>query len=446
MNLPQIITKKRDGGSLTSQEIDFAISGYTSGAVPDYQMSALLMAIYFNGMIPEETASLTYAMLHSGDVIDLHKVGVPSLHGPFVDKHSTGGVGDKVSLVLAPIVAACGVQIPMMCGRGLGHTGGTIDKLESIDGYRMDFSPNEMADVIAKTGYVIMGQTKNIAPADKLLYALRDVTGTVESIPLITASILSKKIAEGSDCLVFDVKCGSGAFMKDIDGARKLAHSLIDTVSALSKMEKACHPKKAVALITNMTSPLGLAVGNFLETQEAVDCLCGNGPDDVMSITLALAAKMLILGHVAKNQDVALEMCQKVIADGSALKKFYENVDMQGGDVAKFKKDLHTWRSSFEKVFCAQKTGYLAIDAHRIGLCAVALGAGRAKKDDDVSPTAGILFQKTHGCLVQKGEAIATLYGKDADSLQEGITQIEDAISYLDNPPPKIPLIMETIE
>lgn len=300
MRATDIIMKKRgtfvrtkDGKELkgntilSAEEIKFIIDGYVNGTIPDYQISAFLMAVYFNGMTFEETGIMTECMLRSGNVIELHGYEKSGLTGPFVDKHSTGGVGDKISLPLAPIAAACGIQVPMMSGRALGHTGGTLDKLESIHGYRINLSADEFRKIIAETGFAMTGQTEEIVPADRLLYALRDVTGTVESVPLITSSILSKKIAEGSDALVFDVKCGSGAFMKSLPDAELLASFLVKTAQAMGK--------NATALITDMSTPLGLKTGNFLEIEETIDCLKGNGPEDVMEETYALAAEMILL-------------------------------------------------------------------------------------------------------------------------------------------------------
>ena len=299
MRAVDIIMKKRGsilnpkGSELSKEELDFLINGYVKGDIPDYQISSWLMAVYFNGMTFAETGLLTEIMLHSGDVIDLS-----GLTGPFVDKHSTGGVGDKISLPLAPMVAACGVKVPMMSGRALGHTGGTLDKLDSITGYKSQIPPEEFKTYLQKTGFAMTGQTKQIVPADRLLYALRDVTGTVESIPLITASILSKKVAEGSEALVFDVKYGSGAFMKTKEAATELATSLVKTAQAMGK--------KASALITNMNTPLGYKTGNFLEIEETVECLQGKGPADVMELTYALGVEMLILGGITDSKEKAL--------------------------------------------------------------------------------------------------------------------------------------------
>lgn len=398
MRMTDIISKKRDGGELSRAELDFVVTSYTRAAVPDYQVSALLMAIYFRGMSEHETSDLTLSMLHSGSVIDFKKHGIDDI---VTDKHSTGGVGDKVSLALYPITAALGVKTNAMCGRGLGHTGGTIDKLESIAGYNMSLGEDEVAAIIKKCGYCVTQQTRAVAPADGALYALRDVTGTVESIPLITASILSKKAAEGSDALVFDVKCGSGAFMKDISSAKELAKSLT-RVSALLK-------KKSSAIITDMNTPLGSAVGNFLEVEEAVKCLSGEGPDDVMEVVRSLAVKILLLSGVAEDENSALKSVDKVLADGSALDCFYKNIAAQGGDVMLLQSQIGKYRSPYHKRVSIEGK---VLDADTVAMAALALGAGREKKEDSVCPTAGI--------LINRAEAVADLYAKNDATLTEG--------------------------
>ncbi|HBE46968.1 MAG TPA: thymidine phosphorylase, partial [Spirochaetaceae bacterium] len=308
MRAVDILMKKRAGETLTEAEIRFIIDGYVKGEIPDYQISALLMAIFFRGMTAKETAILTETMLDSGDRMDLS--GIP---GPFVDKHSTGGVGDKISLPLAPMVAACGVKVPMMSGRALGHTGGTLDKLESIPGYRTGLELSEFRKGLIEDGFAMTGQTARVVPADKKLYALRDVTATVESIPLITASILSKKVAEGADGIVFDVKCGSGAFMKTYNDARALASSLVATGTAMGK--------RVVAVLTDMSQPLGYKVGNFLEIEETLDCLEGKGPQDVMELTFRLGAWMLVLGGAAETIEEGRARCEEAISSGAALER-----------------------------------------------------------------------------------------------------------------------------
>jgi len=422
--------------TLTAEEIKFLVDGYVAGTIPDYQVSSWLMAVYFNGMTFEETGVLTDCMLHSGDVIELH--GKPGLTGPFIDKHSTGGVGDKISLPLAPIVAACGVQDPMMSGRALGHTGGTLDKLESIEGYNVNLDPDTFARFIAENNFAMMGQTPSIAPADKKMYALRDVTGTVESIPLITASILSKKVAEGADGLVFDVKCGSGAFMKTRQDAEGLANSLVKTAQAMGK--------KATALITDMNTPLGHTVGNFLEIEETLECLQGKGPEDVMQLTYALGAEMILLAGKAKSKEEAVAMEKEAVSSGKALEIFLKNVKMQGGDPDKLLKDQGTRRSKFHTTVVAEKDGYLTLDAFKTGLASVYLGVGRNKSDDKVCADAGFIVHKKTGDQVKKGDLILDVYGKDEECLPQAVKIIkEQAISYSDKPIARNQLIYQEI-
>ncbi len=413
------------------------MDGYVSGTIPEYQISAFLMAVYFNGMTAEETGFLTQCMLHSGDVIDLHDQEDKGLHGPFVDKHSTGGVGDKISLPLAPIVASCGVQIPMMSGRALGHTGGTLDKLESINGYTVQLSPEKFKALIAEDGYAMTGQTKEIVPADRLLYALRDVTGTVESIPLITASILSKKVAEGSDCLVFDIKSGSGAFMKSREDARELAHSLVSTACAMKK--------KAVALITNMDTPLGKKIGNFLEIEETMDCLKGTGPADVMEETYALSAEMILLAGKAKDREEARALAENAVQSGKAYELFMKNVAAQGGSPAELEAQYGKRRSPFSSVLTAEQDGYIFIESYKTGMAGVTLGVGRSKTTDSVCAEAGIILRAVSGDYVHKGDVLMEIYGKNAESVADGTEQLKKAVSYSAEPPKKQPLIYETV-
>lgn len=423
--------------TLTSEEIKFLIDGYVNGSIPDYQISAFLMAVYFNGMSFEETGILTNCMLHSGDVIELHGYEKNGLIGPFIDKHSTGGVGDKISLPLAPIVASCGIQIPMMSGRALGHTGGTLDKLESIEGYKVGLTPNTFRNLIAKTGYAMTGQTKEIVPADRLLYALRDVTGTVESIPLITASILSKKVAEGSDGLVFDVKCGTGAFMKSLQDAQVLAEFLVKTSKSMGK--------KAAAIITDMNTPLGYKIGNFLEIEETIECLQKKGPADVMEETYALAAQMLILGGKAQNIEEGITLSKEVVSNGIALKKFLENVKDQGGNPERLMQECGKRRSIFKTELKATDDGYIFIDAYKTGLAGVTLGVGRNKTTDPVCPDAGIVLNKRSGEFVRKGENIMEIYGKDDTCLPEAKKILENAVTYSSKAIRQNPLIYKII-
>ena len=318
MRTADIIMKKRNGATLSEEELRFFINGYSCGEIPDYQAAAWLMAVFFQGMTPGETGLLTRLMMESGKVMDLS-----DLAGPLVDKHSTGGVGDKTSLILAPLAAACGVQVPMMSGRALGHTGGTLDKLESIKGYTIDADEASLKRIIGEAGYAVIGQTAEVVPADRKMYALRDVTSTVESIPLITASILSKKLAEGADSLVFDVKCGSGAFMKTLEQAEILADSLVKTGESMGR--------RVIALITSMEEPLGLTVGNFLEVEEAWNCLQGEGPSDLMEVSLALCSRMLQAAGLCRTAEEGKTLCEKSIADGSGADHFRKNLIAQGG-------------------------------------------------------------------------------------------------------------------
>ena len=423
MRAIDIIVKKRGFRSipseeLTRDEIDFFVKEYVRGAIPDYQVAALLMAIYFNGMTPRETAALTEAMLYSGKRFDFSE-----LNCTCVDKHSTGGVGDKISIPLAPIVAACGAKVPMMSGRALGTTGGTLDKLESIDGYRTNLSEKEFKTFVAENGYAMTGQTAEVVPADKLLYALRDVTGTVESVPLITSSILSKKIAEGSDALVFDVKCGSGAFMKTEAEATELARSLVFTGTEMGK--------KIIAVITDMSEPLGKKMGNFLEIEESVELLEGNAPPDVTELTLQLAARMLLLSGLVSSTEEGCKKATEAISSGRALACFYKNVEQQGGNLQKLKSDLGKRRSPFTQTIKADASGYIEnIDAMKIGTAGVYLGVGRNKTSDSVCFDAGIIFEKKSGDEVKKGDVIMQVFGKDEKSIAEALRYITESVSY----------------
>ena len=430
-----IITKKRDAGQLSREEIAFLIDGYVAGEVPDYQISSWLMAVFFRGMSFEETACLTDVMLHSGSVIDLR--AADGAAGPFVDKHSTGGVGDKLSLPLAPMAAACGVRVPMMSGRALGHTGGTLDKLESMAGYNVFLSPDEFRACIARTGFAMTGQTKEIVPADRLLYALRDVTGTVESIPLITASILSKKVAEGADALVFDVKAGSGAFMKTVDDAEKLAVSLVETAKQMGK--------KAAALITNMNVPLGRKIGNFLEIEETIECLQGSWPDDVREITLALGARMLVLGGKARSVDEGIALCQEAASSGRALALFLQNVRDQGADPDAVLAECGKRRSPHRAELRAAADGFVKIDALKTGLAGVALGVGRNKTQDAVCADAGLIIHAHEGSAVRKGELVMEVFGKDDACLAPALALLNDAVVYAADKAVRQPLIYKEI-
>jgi pyrimidine-nucleoside phosphorylase len=422
---------KRAGKELSREAIAFLINGYTAGELPEYQIAAWAMAVFFQGMTPRETADLTEIMLASGARIDLS-----GLQGPFVDKHSTGGVGDKTSLILAPMAASLGIKDPMMSGRALGHTGGTLDKLDSIPGYRTNLTVQEFRSILAETGYAMTGQTKDIVPADRLLYALRDVTGTVESIPLITASILSKKVAEGADALVLDVKYGSGAFMKDPEEAEKLAKSLVDTGTAMGK--------RIVALLTDMQEPLGHKMGNFLEIEESFDCLEGKGPADLMEVTLALGAWMAVLGGKAQDTATGRRLCEEALAGGGPRRLFLENLRAQGGDAEQFLALRGTYRSDFTRTLKAEAGGFIAhIDAWNIGHAGVTLGVGRNRIQDPVSPVAGIEFHKKRGDPVSKGDPVMTVWAKDEASLSAALPQIRASVSYSDVPPAKRNLILK---
>ena len=439
MRATDIIMKKRGikGQSiepLNRKEIEFIVNSYVRGEIPEYQISAWLMAVYFNGMTFEETAILTDVMLHSGKVMDLS-----SLEGPFVDKHSTGGVGDKLSLPLAPIVAANGVKVPMMSGRALGHTGGTLDKLEAVTGYRTDLTEAEFRNFISKTGFAMTGQTKEIVPADRLLYAMRDVTATVESVPLITSSILSKKVAEGSEALVFDVKCGKGAFMKTLSDAEALAVSLVGTAKAMGK--------KARALITDMNEPLGTMAGNFLEIEETIDILKGQGPEDSTELTLQLAAHMLVLGGKAKTEEEGLSLAKEAVSSGKALDLFIKNIELQGGNPKTLMAEYKIRRSKFFEELRAEKDGFIeSINAFEVGMAGVNLGVGRNKTTDPVCPDAGVEILKHKGDSVKKGDLIMRVYGKDSASVSASMPLLKNAIKYSDKAPQKDKLIFKIIK
>ena len=433
INPVSLLTQKRDGNALSSNDIHALIQAYTAGRVPDYQMSAFLMASFLNGLDDAEAAALTDAMLHSGRILDLS-----DLPGTKVDKHSTGGVGDKVSLILAPIVTACGVPVPMISGRGLGHSGGTLDKLESIPGFRTDLSIEAYRQQIADLGIVLIGQTDEMAPADRKLYALRDVTATVESIPLIAASIMSKKLAEGIDALTLDVKCGRGAFMKTEENARALAETLV----AIG--EKNGTP--TTALMTRMDVPLGRAVGNWPEVVESIACLRGeHNNTDLMEVTIGLAGEMLTLGGVADSPAEGRTMAQTSVDDGSALDTLRTLVEAQGGDPAVI--DQPDTRSGSEPVADIVAPDSLRgtishIDALDIGFAAVDLGAGRRTKEDEVDPTAGIVFNVEVGDLVKPGDMLATLYARDESRISAAQTAVIDAFETGDAPGAR-PVIMD---
>ncbi len=433
MNTIELIRKKRDKGSLTKDEIKFLISSYTKNKIPDYQFSSFLMAVFLNGMNSEETSFLTEAMLYSGKVINLD-----FLKGKKIDKHSTGGVGDKTSLIIAPVAAAAGVYVPMISGRGLGHTGGTLDKLDAIPGFKTNLSLKEYKSVLKKCGAVLVGQTKEIAPADKLIYSLRDVTGTVESIPLITASIMSKKLAEGINGLVLDIKTGSGAFMRKEKDTLLLAESLIRTAKSFGK--------KVIGFVTDMNQPLGNYIGNWLEVYESVLVLKGESEGDLKELSLALSGAMIFLGGKASSIDEGIKLSQRLINNGLAYKKFLEIVELQGGDT-NFIRNPEKYPKSkiIERIF-APNNGYLeTINNFEIGMAALELGAGRLTKDDIIDPKAGIIFKLKIGDFVKKGTEIAELHSSSQLKIEKATEKIYNSIMLNPNPIKKPKLIKKII-
>lgn len=427
-----LIQKKKNGETLTKEEIDFMITDYVAGKIPDYQMSAMLMAIYFNGMENEELAAFTLAMRDSGDLVDLSPI-----EGIKVDKHSTGGVGDKTTLIVGPIVAACGVPVAKMSGRGLGFTGGTLDKLESISGFRIDLSAEEFFETVKKTGISVIGQTGNLAPADKLLYALRDVTATVDSIPLIAASVMSKKLAAGSDKIVLDVTTGSGAFMKNTRDAKKLAKHMVAIGNHAGK--------ETVAILTGMEEPLGFAIGNNMEVKEAIEVLKGGGPEDVKEVSVALAGMMLSLGLENVSHSQGKRMAKKALSSGQAFEKFKEMVQAQGGDIRYVEHPEFFERDAFEGEVLAAEDGFLSgMDTEKIGVAAGLLGAGRETKDSVIDMSAGIYLKKKIGDIVKKGEPIAICYAGTKEKLNRGMAMFESSIRY-SKEAPRIPKLIVDI-
>ncbi len=427
-----LIQKKKNGETLTKEEIDFMITDYVAGKIPDYQMSAMLMAIYFNGMENEELAAFTLAMRDSGDLVDLSPI-----EGIKVDKHSTGGVGDKTTLIVGPIVAACGVPVAKMSGRGLGFTGGTLDKLESISGFRIDLSAEEFFETVKKTGISVIGQTGNLAPADKLLYALRDVTATVDSIPLIAASVMSKKLAAGSDKIVLDVTTGSGAFMKNTRDAKKLAKHMVAIGNHAGK--------ETVAILTGMEEPLGFAIGNNMEVKEAIEVLKGDGPEDVKEVSVVLAGMMLSLGLENVSHSQGKRMAKKALSSGQAFEKFKEMVQAQGGDIRYVEHPEFFERDAFEGEVLAAEDGFLSgMDTEKIGVAAGLLGAGRETKDSVIDMSAGIYLEKKIGDTVKKGEPIAICYAGTKEKLNRGMAMFESSIRY-SKEAPRIPKLIVDI-
>jgi pyrimidine-nucleoside phosphorylase len=414
-SVPELIAHKRDGGALTEGELTSLVNRYAAGELPDYQMAALAMAIFFRGMTPAETTAFTLAMRDSGRVMDLSKIP-----GTKVDKHSTGGVGDKISISLAPIVAACGVPVPMMAGRGLGHTGGTLDKLEAIPGFHVDLTPRQFQKQLAKLGCAIIGQTADLAPADKRLYALRDVTATIESVPLITGSILSKKLAEGLDGLVMDVKVGRGAFMKNVDDARVLAKSLVRVGRQAGKDVR--------ALLTRMDDPLGLMIGNSLEVQEAFLTLRGEGPADLLECTLALGAEMLQMGGVSRSRAEAQRRLLRAMRDGSAAKLAERMIAAQGGDPRVVAEPDRLPSAKVRVPVLAPRGGTVqSVDPLELGLVGVALGAGRTKTEDVVDPRVGIELAVVVGERVAKGKPLAYLHVNERRGHARHLSRVRDA-------------------
>jgi pyrimidine-nucleoside phosphorylase len=431
--VPELIVRKREGNKLGEEEIRDLVAGFMDGSVADYQMSALAMAVYFQGMDFDETVALTLAMRDSGAVVSLQDIDAPK-----VDKHSTGGVGDKVSICLAPIVAACGVTVPMMSGRGLGHTGGTLDKLEAIPGFRVDLSVQQFRAQLRKIGCALIGQTDDLAPADKRLYAIRDVTGTVESIPLITSSILSKKLAEGIDALVLDVKVGRGAFMKTRSEATKLARCLV-RVGTLAG-------KRVSALLTDMDTPIGYTIGNALETAEALEILHGRGPEDLREITYELAIEMLRIAGVAKTKAQALRHIDQVVVDGLALKKMRQIVDAQGGDPRLVDTPDQLPLAPYRSRLNASTDGYVTgIDPLELGRASMDLGAGRSRAEDTVDPGAGIRLHVQLGDRVRAGDEVATLYTSNRELLDAGARRIAESVRIGKRRPPKHDRLLATI-
>lgn len=433
MRMYDIIQHKRDNKELSGEEIQFFVEKYTAGNIPDYQAAALAMAIFFNGMTPEETAALTLAMAHSGDVMDLSPI-----KGVKVDKHSTGGVGDKTSIVLGPMVAALGVPVAKMSGRGLGHTGGTIDKLESFPGFQTGIPEQEFFDNVNRIGIAIAGQTGNLAPADKKLYALRDVTATVESIPLIASSIMSKKIAAGADVIVLDVKVGSGAFMKDEESAVKLADTMVRIGDNVGK--------KTMAVVSDMDEPLGYAVGNALEVKEAIDTLAGNGPQDLYELCLELGSHMVAGAGKAQNCAEAKEMLAGTIKDGSALRKLAELVEAQGGNPEAVYDTELLPKASIEYEYRADTKGYVSrIVCDIVGTSAMVLGGGRENKDSVIDLSVGIVLEAKKGAYVHKGDVLARFYANDENKLSDAVKRFADAYVIEDTKPAGSRLIKKVI-
>ena len=433
MRMYDLITKKKHGEALTKEEISFTVGGYVRGEIPDYQMSALLMAIWFRGMTDEETTELTLCMARSGDMIDLS-----AIPGKKVDKHSTGGVGDKTTLIVTPIVAACGGKVAKMSGRGLGHTGGTVDKLESIPGYRTVLGRGEFFDVVNKCGLSIIGQSGNLATADKKLYALRDVTATVDSIPLIASSIMSKKLAAGSDCIVLDVKTGSGAFMKTLDDSIKLAQAMVAIGEGAGR--------HTVAFITDMDTPLGCSIGNSLEVMEAMDVLKGQGPEDLREVSLQLAEAMLYAIGKGTPEECR-KLAEQAVADGSAFEAFCSMVRAQGGDDSVLRDYSQFPQAPYKREVLAETDGFIMnMNAEGVGVVSVVLGAGRETKDSGIDFSAGLVLHKKKGEAVRRGESLVTLYTSREKLLDEAERMYREAVQIGGEQPEKKPLVYARVE
>ncbi len=433
MRMYDIILKKRNGGELSKEEINFFVEGYTRGEIPDYQVSALMMAIYFRKMTKGETLALTMAMAGSGEQLDLSMI-----QGVKVDKHSTGGVGDKTSLALAPMVAACGIPVAKMSGRGLGHTGGTIDKLESFSGFTTGLTSDKFIDNVNRIGIAIMGQTADLAPADKKLYALRDVTATVDNMSLIASSIMSKKLAAGADAIVLDVKTGSGAFMKREQDARALAEEMVEIGRNAGR--------KTVAVISDMDQPLGYAVGNALEVKEAIDTLSGKGPEDFVELCITLGSQMLLVGGKASLEAEAREMLRGVIADGSALRKFAEFVEAQGGDKEAVYRPERLPKAQIVRAISAPRSGYVSrIVCDEVGLCSLILGGGRERKDSAIDLAVGLVLCRKVGDYVKEGEPLAILHANEEKRALEAEERYLSACTITETIPKPKPLIKTII-
>lgn len=433
MRVYDLIQKKRDGGKLASEEISFLIQGYTVGEIPDYQMAAFAMAVFFRGMDAEETAALTMAMVDSGQRVDLG-----SIAGRKVDKHSTGGVGDTTTLILAPLVAAAGVPVPKMSGRGLGHTGGTIDKLESIPGFRVELGQAEFVTVVNRVKMAVVGQTANLAPADKKLYALRDVTATIESVPLIASSIMSKKIAAGADAITLDVKCGSGAFMKTKEEAVTLGEAMVEIGRLVGR--------ETIAVVSDMNQPLGNAIGNALEVREAIETLQGRGPARLTELCLTLGAQMLVLGERARTAEEGREILERILRSGAGLEKFKEFVAAQGGDPRVADDPGRLPQPAYQLPVLAPCDGFIQrVDAEAVGLSAMLLGAGRAKKEDAIDLAVGVQVARNLGDRIRAGEPLAVIYTQDRTKAQAAEEKLLSAYQIGPEPVEPPPLIYEIL-